>query len=50
MCQSCGTVHSKWAGKCDGCAEWDTLVEERVEQAPKAMDARKKGKGIEFTA
>ena len=19
VCQNCGTVHSRWAGKCDGC-------------------------------
>src|SRR5262245_22422784 len=28
ICQHCGTVHSRWAGKCDACGEWNTLVEE----------------------
>lgn len=28
VCQSCGTVASKWAGQCEGCGEWNTLVEE----------------------
>ncbi|MGH6762784.1 MAG: DNA repair protein RadA [Phyllobacterium sp.] len=28
VCQNCGTLHSRWAGKCDGCGEWNTLVEE----------------------
>ena len=28
VCQNCGTVHTRWAGKCDGCGEWNTLVEE----------------------
>ena len=28
ICQNCGTVHSRWAGKCDGCGEWNTIVEE----------------------
>ena len=28
VCQSCGEVHSKWSGKCNGCGEWNTLVEE----------------------
>ncbi len=28
VCQSCGSAHSKWAGKCDDCGEWNTLVEE----------------------
>ena len=30
-CQSCGSVFPKWSGKCDGCGEWNTLVEERNE-------------------
>jgi len=28
VCQNCGTVHNRWAGKCDGCSEWNTIVEE----------------------
>ncbi|WP_037074669.1 DNA repair protein RadA [Rhizobium sp. PDO1-076] len=28
ICQNCGTVHSRWAGKCEGCGEWNTIVEE----------------------
>lgn len=28
ICQNCGSVHSRWAGKCDACGEWNTLVEE----------------------
>jgi DNA repair protein RadA/Sms len=28
VCQNCGAVHSRWAGKCDGCGEWNTIVEE----------------------
>ncbi len=27
-CQNCGTVHTRWAGKCDGCGAWNTIVEE----------------------
>ena len=23
ICQNCGTVHSRWAGKCDACGEWN---------------------------
>ncbi|WP_428697034.1 DNA repair protein RadA [Stappia sp.] len=29
VCQSCGAVAAKWAGRCDSCGEWNTLVEER---------------------
>ena len=28
VCQSCGTAHAKWAGRCEGCGAWNTLVEE----------------------
>jgi DNA repair protein RadA/Sms len=27
-CQQCGTIHSKWAGKCPDCGEWNSLIEE----------------------
>jgi len=27
-CTDCGADHAKWAGKCDVCGEWNTLVEE----------------------
>ncbi|MEM9224412.1 MAG: DNA repair protein RadA [Pseudomonadota bacterium] len=28
VCQDCGATHNRWAGKCDGCGAWNTLVEE----------------------
>lgn len=28
VCTDCGTTHSKWAGQCSGCGQWNTLVEE----------------------
>ncbi len=30
VCQSCGTAHAKWGGRCEGCGAWNTLVEETV--------------------
>ncbi len=30
VCQSCGAVTSKWAGRCESCGEWNTIVEEAV--------------------
>lgn len=27
-CQTCGTSYPKWAGKCEDCGGWNTLVEE----------------------
>ncbi len=28
VCQSCGAVTSKWAGRCEGCGEWNSIIEE----------------------
>ena len=28
-CTTCGTQHSKWVGKCTGCGEWNTIIEEK---------------------
>lgn len=28
VCQACGASHPRWQGRCDGCGEWNTLVEE----------------------
>ena len=30
VCQSCGYDTAKWLGKCPGCGEWNTMVEEIV--------------------
>ncbi|HTW27261.1 MAG TPA: DNA repair protein RadA [Acetobacteraceae bacterium] len=34
VCQSCGAVTAKWAGRCDTCGEWNSIVEETVERRP----------------
>ncbi len=31
VCQSCGTSSTKWSGRCDGCGEWNSIVEEATE-------------------
>ena len=28
VCQNCGAVYPRWAGKCDECGEWNTIVED----------------------
>ena len=33
VCTSCGLEHPKWAGKCTGCGEWNTLEEITVAPA-----------------
>ena len=30
VCQSCGYQMPKWLGRCPGCQEWNTFVEERI--------------------
>ncbi|ASY55811.1 DNA repair protein RadA [Sinorhizobium sp. CCBAU 05631] len=51
VCQNCGTVHSRWVGKCDGCGEWNTIVEEDpmggIAGGP--MRAPKKGRPVALT-
>jgi hypothetical protein len=36
VCQSCGAVAPRWVGKCAGCGEWNTLVEETDTPQPGA--------------
>ena len=43
VCSECGTTHAKWAGRCAGCGDWNTLVEDvEVENttAPVAASTR----------
>ena len=28
VCQNCGASYSKWAGRCENCGEWNTLLEQ----------------------
>jgi len=42
ICQSCGSVHKKWAGKCEGCGEWNSISEEIANDAvPKGLSGGK---------
>jgi len=34
FCQSCGYETTKWTGKCPGCGEWNTMVEELIHKEP----------------
>jgi DNA repair protein RadA/Sms len=44
-CQSCGAVHAKWAGRCDACGGWNTIIEEApVIPAGAAAGRRHKGR------
>jgi DNA repair protein RadA/Sms len=39
VCQECGAQAGKWAGKCNDCGAWNSLVEERAEPATAAAAA-----------
>ena len=45
ICNECGHVASKWAGKCDGCGAWNTLNEEAAQGAPPIGRNAKQTKG-----
>jgi DNA repair protein RadA/Sms len=46
VCQSCGSVTTKWSGKCESCGEWNSIVEETAaETTPKGLSSGK-GKKI----
>lgn len=32
VCQNCGASFTKWAGLCENCGEWNTLVEQIIEE------------------
>ena len=40
VCQSCGSVHAKWAGRCDACGAWNSLAEEAATSAPIGSGAK----------
>ena len=44
VCQSCGAAFAKWSGRCEGCGEWNSIVEE-VSRATAAPGGLGKGGG-----
>ena len=48
VCQECGAAAPKWAGRCDACGGWNTLIEETVEAKPKALGGPGKGRAVAF--
>jgi DNA repair protein RadA/Sms len=54
ICQNCGTVHTRWAGKCDACGAWNTLVEEGtaggIGSGPQALKSARKGRVVALTS
>ncbi|MFN4225505.1 MAG: DNA repair protein RadA [Hyphomonas sp.] len=54
VCQACGSVSAKWAGRCEACGEWNTLIEEAMSAPPGGLKAEKspaqRGAKAEFVA
>ena len=44
ICQNCGAEFPKWAGKCENCDQWNTLVETVV--SAKMQSAKRKAQNI----
>ena len=38
VCQSCGHSAARWFGRCSGCGEWNTCVEERPQEVDKRRE------------
>jgi len=45
VCQSCGAVSTRWAGKCTSCGEWNTLAEETDAGPPPGSGITKSTRG-----
>ena len=47
VCQSCGALTPKWAGRCESCGEWNTIAEEAGAAGPAAVRGPK-NQGLTF--
>ena len=50
-CTACGASFTKWSGRCEGCGDWNTIVEEApLASGPAAKSlGAKRGRGIQLT-
>jgi DNA repair protein RadA/Sms len=44
-CTNCGADHPKWAGRCDICGEWNSLVEEMATKTSAATASSRRAGG-----
>ncbi len=50
VCQNCGSIYPRWAGKCDSCGEWNTIIEEELpEKTSPTATGGQGGKQIQFS-
>ena len=47
VCQQCSTAYSKWAGRCENCGAWNSLVETTVTSSGKTAVSKSQGKILE---
>jgi len=43
VCQNCGASYAKWAGRCENCGEWNTLLEQAAGVETEAKSALARG-------
>ena len=48
VCSSCGAVTAKWAGRCETCGEWNTIIEEPVAARPGPAGKAHPGRRVAF--
>src|SRR6478735_3779495 len=48
VCQNCGAITQRWAGKCESCGEWNTIIEEAAALGIGGAAARKGVAGRPF--
>ncbi|HIJ37995.1 MAG TPA: DNA repair protein RadA [Rhodospirillaceae bacterium] len=48
VCQDCGAAYPRWAGKCEACGAWNSIIEEAAPDAvPKGLSGGK-GRRLDF--
>jgi DNA repair protein RadA/Sms len=49
VCQECGATYPRWAGKCEACGAWNSIIEEAPREVlPKGLGTGKSGRKIDF--
>jgi DNA repair protein RadA/Sms len=48
VCQACGASHARWAGRCDECGAWNSIVEEAAASPAAAVGGKSRGRRLEL--
>ncbi len=49
-CQQCGAVSLKWAGRCEACGVWNSIIEEQISSTPSQAKSARSAKQIDFNS